>query len=52
MTVYNTQKYWGSGICQLSAILRTRKQILETGSLSVLREWEEDIYSVGSLRKS
>jgi hypothetical protein len=50
---FHKYNYWGSGLCPSSRILRTRKHnILETGSLSMLRRREEDTYSVGSLRKS
>jgi hypothetical protein len=51
--VYNTQNYFGFGFWPSSEILKTRKyNVSETGSVSILRRREEDIYSVGSLRKS
>jgi hypothetical protein len=38
------------GLCPSSGILETRKHnVLETGSVSVLRLWGEDTYSTGSL---
>jgi hypothetical protein len=51
--MYNTQNYWVSGLCPSPGILNNRKRdILETGSVSVLMGGEGDTYSVGSLRKS
>jgi hypothetical protein len=37
MMVYNTQNYWVFELYPLSDILETRKHILETGPVSVLR---------------
>jgi hypothetical protein len=49
--VYNTQNYWGFGLCPSSGILETRKHnVSETGSVFVVRGGGEDTYSVGSLR--
>jgi hypothetical protein len=43
MMVYNIQNYWGSGLCPLSGILKTRKHsVSETGSVSILRGREKD----------
>jgi hypothetical protein len=47
--VYATQNYWVSGLCPPSGILNTRKRdVSQTGSVSVLRGGEGDTYSVGS----
>jgi hypothetical protein len=49
----NAQNYWGSGLCPSSGFLKIKKRnVSETGSVSVFRWREEDIYSVGSPRKS
>jgi hypothetical protein len=49
--VYNTQNYWGSGPHPSSGILETKRhEVLETGSVSVLRRWDEDMHLVGSLQ--
>jgi hypothetical protein len=51
--VYNTQNHWVSGLCPSFRILNARKHnVSETGSVSVFRGGERDIYSVGFLRKS
>jgi isochorismate hydrolase len=51
--VYDTQNYWVSGLCPSSGILNIIKHnILETGSVSVLRCGQGDTYSAGPLRKS
>jgi hypothetical protein len=48
--MYHTQNYWVFGLRPSSGILETRKHnVSETGFVSVLR-WEEDTYSVRSLR--
>jgi hypothetical protein len=40
------------GLCPLSGILKSRKHnVLETGSVSILRCRKEGTYSVASLRK-
>jgi hypothetical protein len=50
--VYNTQNYWGFGLCPSSGILKTRKHnVSETGSIYVLR-WGGDTYPIMSPRKS
>jgi hypothetical protein len=47
------QNFWGSRICPAPGNLNTKRHIVsETGSVSVLRWWEEDAYSVGSLKRS
>jgi hypothetical protein len=47
------QNYWFSGLCSSSGILNVRKHnVLETGSVFVLRLREGDMYCIGSLRKS
>jgi hypothetical protein len=46
---YETQNYWGFGLCPTSGILNN--YVSETGSVSVLRR-EGDTYSVEFLRKS
>jgi hypothetical protein len=46
------QNYWVYGLCPSSEILNARKHVSETGSVSILRGGEGDIYHVGSLRKS
>jgi hypothetical protein len=52
-TYIEGQNYWGYGICALSGILKTREYIVpDTGSASVLRSREEDVYPLGSLRKT
>jgi hypothetical protein len=49
----NPENHWVSGLCPSSRILNNEKcNISETGSVSVLRCEERDIYFVGSLRKS
>jgi hypothetical protein len=45
-----TQNYWGSGVCPSSRVIENN--VSETVSGSVLRWWEGDTYSVGSLRKT
>jgi hypothetical protein len=51
--VYGTQNCWVSGLRASSGILNKGKHnVTETGSVSVLRRREGDIYTVGSLRKS
>jgi hypothetical protein len=48
MMLYDTQTYWGTGLCPSYGIHR----FSGTGSVSVLRLRKVDKYSVGSLRKS
>jgi hypothetical protein len=49
----NTQNHWIYGLCPLSGILNTIKcNVLEIGSVSILRWGGGVISSVGSLRKS
>jgi hypothetical protein len=47
-----SQNYWDSGLCPSFGIKKLEHDISETGSVSILRLWEENTYSVGSLRKS
>jgi hypothetical protein len=35
--MYNTQNFWVSGLCPSPTIVKTRKNVSETGSVSVLR---------------
>jgi hypothetical protein len=41
-----------SALYPSSGILKTTKNVSETVSVYACRRWEEDIYSVGSFRKS
>jgi hypothetical protein len=51
--ITDCQNYWVFGLCPPSGIVETRKRnVSETGSVSVLGWSGEDTYSVGSLRKS
>jgi hypothetical protein len=44
--LYDSQKYWGSGLCTSSRILKTRKQNdPENGSVSVKKSIFRDIVS-------
>jgi hypothetical protein len=52
MMVYDTENYWGSGLCPSPRILKTRKHVLETGSVSVLRRWEEEPTLLGPLERA
>jgi hypothetical protein len=52
MLVYNTQNYWGSGICPLSRILKLGEDMFRIMDLfRSSGEGKIDIYSVGSFRK-
>jgi hypothetical protein len=47
--VYNTQNYWGFGLCSSSDILKIRENnVSETGSVSVLR-WDADTPTLSGL---
>jgi hypothetical protein len=51
--IKDTQNYWVFGLFPSSGILENRKHdVLEAGSVSILRGREEDAYSIGPLRKS
>jgi hypothetical protein len=50
---YNTQNYWVSGLCPSPGILDTRKHNLsETGSVSVLRIWNLEFWTMDKFQKS
>jgi hypothetical protein len=51
--MYDTQNYWGSGLCQSSGILKTIKcDVSETGSVSVLSDVNETPTLLGAVEKA